>query len=205
MANFHLYFASCALLLILRPSTGLPVRNLSPEYHAQCPELFKNLLLNIKEVLKSDDLCSSIMSDTVAIKSKAETVLACAPALAQTSGCIGQSSSSFSENECLSNITKDLAHYDALIQSYLNSSLKSPEKEAKLLNPTLGIIKSLRENCSLKAAEDDDSSEEDVAQTWDAGSFNNRQEMCKMMRGFYVRTITINRAMGYISAGDYKK
>uniref|UniRef100_A0A3Q1GR84 Interleukin-12 subunit alpha-like n=1 Tax=Acanthochromis polyacanthus TaxID=80966 RepID=A0A3Q1GR84_9TELE len=196
MANFHLYFASCALLLILRTSTGLPVPNLSPENHAQCPELFKNLLLNIKEVLKSDDLCSSIMSDTVAINSKAETVLACAPTLEQVD---------LSKQVPFGNITKDLAHYDALIQSYLNSSLKSPEKEAKLLNPTLGIVKSLRENCSLKADEDDDSTEEDVAQTWDAGSFNNRQEMCKMMRGFYVRTITINRAMGYISAGDYKK
>ncbi|KAF7218510.1 putative LOC107380562-like protein [Nothobranchius furzeri] len=40
---------------------------------------------------------------------------------------------------------------------------------------------------------------------WQGDSFTNRQKMCKMMRGFHVRTITINRAMGYISSGDHRK
>uniref|UniRef100_A0A3B5AFG0 Interleukin-12 subunit alpha n=1 Tax=Stegastes partitus TaxID=144197 RepID=A0A3B5AFG0_9TELE len=189
MTNFHFYFASCALLLILSTSTGLPMRNLSPENDAQCPLLFKGLLLDIKNALKSD-WCSPIMSDTVAIRSKAETVLACAPILAQNFSCIGQRKSSFDELECLRNIMKDLAYYDALIQSYLKSTIRDPKEEAKLLSPTLETIKSLRE--------------EDAAQMWVDNSFNNRLEMCKMMRGFYVRTITINRAMGYISSGDHK-
>ncbi|XP_008296746.1 interleukin-12 subunit alpha-like [Stegastes partitus] len=204
MTNFHFYFASCALLLILSTSTGLPMRNLSPENDAQCPLLFKGLLLDIKNALKSEDWCSPIMSDTVAIRSKAETVLACAPILAQNFSCIGQRKSSFDELECLRNIMKDLAYYDALIQSYLKSTIRDPKEEAKLLSPTLETIKSLREKCSLKVDEDDDSSEEDAAQMWVDNSFNNRLEMCKMMRGFYVRTITINRAMGYISSGDHK-
>lgn len=47
--------------------------------------------------------------------------------------------------------------------------------------------------------------QEDAAQMWGDDTFSNRQEMCKMMRGFYARTITINRAMGYISSGDHRK
>lgn len=42
---------------------------------------------------------------------------------------------------------KDLAHYDAAIQSYLKHKLRSPENETKLLAPTLEIIKSLRKVC----------------------------------------------------------
>lgn len=46
---------------------------------------------------------------------------------------------------------------------------------------------------------------QDVAQMWGSDTYTNRQEMCKMMRGFYVRAITINRAMGYISSGEHRK
>lgn len=42
---------------------------------------------------------------------------------------------------------KDLAHYTAAFQSYLNSPLRSPEQEDALLSPTLGIIQSLRKVC----------------------------------------------------------
>ncbi|XP_065816492.1 interleukin-12 subunit alpha isoform X2 [Labrus bergylta] len=138
------------------------------------------------------------------VRSKTDTVLACAPNLSQNQGCMMQRNSTFSESECLSNIMKDLAHYAAAIKSYLSSPLRSPEEEVALLSPTLGIIQSLRKNCSLMPDEED-SSEEDVAQLWGENTFSNRQEMCKMMRGFYVRTITINRALGYIASGDHRK
>ncbi|XP_044057935.1 interleukin-12 subunit alpha isoform X2 [Siniperca chuatsi] len=197
-------FASCVLLLTLswRTSTGLPVRT---EKCGDCPSLFKSLLLNITGLLGSDVLCFGITSDTMVVRSKAETALACAPTLTQNSGCMMQRNSSFSESECLRNIMKDLAHYDAAIQSYLNSPLRSPEEETALLSPTLGIIQSLRKNCSLMPNGENDSTEEDAAQMWGNDTFSNRQEMCKMMRGFHLRTITINRAIGYISSGDHRK
>ena len=45
---------------------------------------------------------------------------------------------------------KDLAHYAAVIQSYINQTLRRcPEEEAALLRPTLGIIQSLRKVCLL--------------------------------------------------------
>ncbi|XP_053508281.1 interleukin-12 subunit alpha [Ictalurus furcatus] len=36
-------------------------------------------------------------------------------------------------------------------------------------------------------------------------SFEDRKDLCKQLKGFQVRTITINRALGYICAGEYKK
>lgn len=41
--------------------------------------------------------------------------------------------------------------------------------------------------------------------SWGNNTFGNRQEMCKIMRGFYARVITINRAMGYIASGEHRK
>ncbi|XP_034460283.1 interleukin-12 subunit alpha [Hippoglossus hippoglossus] len=206
MANFHFYLASCALLLTLtwRTSTGLPLRT---DNCAQCALLFRGLLLNITELLDNDIFCYGIRSDKVAMRSKAETSLACAPTLTENPGCMMQRNSSFSKSECLSNIMKDLVYYDAAITSYLKSKLRSPEEEVALLSPTLGIIKSLK-NCSLMPNEDNeenDSSEVDAAQMWGDEPYANRQEMCKMMRGFYVRTITINRAVGYITSGDHRE
>ncbi|XP_073350882.1 interleukin-12 subunit alpha [Pagrus major] len=199
-------FASCVLLLLTtswRTSSGHPVRAAGSERCEECSSLFRSLLLNISGLLNNDVLCYSISSSKAVMKSKAETVLACAPT--QKSGCMMQRNSSFSESECMRNIMKDLAHYDAAIQSYLRSPLRSPEEEVALLNPTLGIIRNLRTKCSLMSDGDTDSTEDDVAQMWGDNTFNNRQEMCKMMRGFYARAITINRAMGYISSGDHRQ
>ncbi|XP_051253823.1 interleukin-12 subunit alpha [Dicentrarchus labrax] len=207
MAIFNFYFASCVLLLTLswRTSTGLPVCTLSEDQCEHCSSLFNSLLLNVKDLLNKNNsavLCYGISSDRAVVKSKADTVLACAPT--QSSGCMMQRNSPFSELECRRNIMKDLAHYAAAFESYINSSLRCPEKEIPLLKPTLGIIQSLRKDCCLMPNGERDSSEEDVAQMWGNDTFNNRQEMCKMMRGFYVRVITINRAMGYISSGEHR-
>ncbi|XP_050921369.1 interleukin-12 subunit alpha [Lates calcarifer] len=200
MANFNFYFVSCLLLLTLswRTSTGVPLHTPDAEKCAQCSEHFKTLLQNIKGLL------NNVRSDKVVIGSTAETSLACAPTLTQTSGCMMQRNSSFSESECLRNIMKDLVFYEAAIKSYIKSPLRSPQEEVPPLEQILEIIGSLKK-CSLMLNGESNTSEEDVAQMWGTDTFNNRQEMHKIMRGFYVRTITINRAMGYISSGDHRK
>ncbi|XP_031716814.1 interleukin-12 subunit alpha, partial [Anarrhichthys ocellatus] len=202
----HAGFASCVLLLTLscRTSTGLPVRRLSTENCGDCPLLFKNLLVKITELLSSDVFCYGMDADRMMV-SQAETVLACAPTLTQNSSCLMQRNSSFSESECLRNIRKDLAYYAAALQSYIEFPLRTLEQEVALLSPTLEIIQSLGKSCSLMLNEENGSSEEVAAQMWGDDTFSNRQKMCKMMRGFHVRTITINRAMGYIASGDHRK
>uniref|UniRef100_A0A3Q3JAK7 Interleukin-12 subunit alpha n=1 Tax=Monopterus albus TaxID=43700 RepID=A0A3Q3JAK7_MONAL len=205
--NFPL-FVHCALLLLLltlgwRASTGVPVPDLSTEKCEQCSLLFRSLLLNFTDLLNSS-VCFGITSNKVVLKSKAQTLLTCTPTLSQVTSVMMSSLSHLSwQSECLRNIMKDLAHYDTVIQSYIKSSLRNPEEEVPPLNQTLGIIQSLRKNCAMMTNGEDDS--EVTVPVWGSESFINRQDMCNMLRGFYVRTITINRAMGYISSGDHRK
>uniref|UniRef100_A0A673BIF7 Interleukin-12 subunit alpha n=1 Tax=Sphaeramia orbicularis TaxID=375764 RepID=A0A673BIF7_9TELE len=189
----------CLALMALtwRTSTGLPVRTASADQCAQCSLLFRHLLVNITELLKNA-ICYAMTSDKILIESKSDTVLACAPTLNQTSTCMAQKNTAFSETECYRNIMKDLAHYDAVIQSYLNLPNRRSQDEITLLRPTLGIIQSLRQNCSLMPNEQTDSSEV-------YNSYEDRKKMCKLMKGFRIRAITINRALGYISSGDHMK
>uniref|UniRef100_A0AAY5E8J1 Uncharacterized protein n=1 Tax=Electrophorus electricus TaxID=8005 RepID=A0AAY5E8J1_ELEEL len=36
-------------------------------------------------------------------------------------------------------------------------------------------------------------------------SFEERMSLCKQLKGFHLRAVTMNRALGYVSAGDYKR
>ncbi|XP_029373633.1 interleukin-12 subunit alpha [Echeneis naucrates] len=205
MANSYFFLAGCALLLTLswRAATGHPLPTAAGPPCAQCAQLYRRLLLNTAELLSGDVLCYGITSDQVEVSSS-ETLQTCSPTLAQNSGCMMPRNSSFNESECLRNIMKDLLSYEAAIKSYLRSPLRSFEEEVALLNPTLEIIKSLK-NCSLMPNEDNNSSEEAAASMWGNNTYSNRQKVCKMMRGFHIRTITINRAMGYISSREHRK
>uniref|UniRef100_A0A3Q2QTV6 Interleukin-12 subunit alpha n=1 Tax=Fundulus heteroclitus TaxID=8078 RepID=A0A3Q2QTV6_FUNHE len=191
---------NCATLLLLqllalnwRTSVALPLPG-SADKSAQCASLFKNLLLNIKDLLKS----------VMTVRSP-ETVQACAPTSPQVSHVFCLWFLPW-QSECVMNIMKDLAYYDAALESYLESPLHMPEKEVPLLRPTLGIIQNLRKvrkNFLLLSLFPIYTT--DAANLWKNNSYANRQKMCKMMRGFHVRAITINRAMGYISSGEHRK
>ncbi|XP_061917841.1 interleukin-12 subunit alpha [Entelurus aequoreus] len=211
-AAVFLFFSSdvisCLLLtstLQWRACTSLPARHPSAPNCATCSTLFRGLLLNIKELLKSELLCYGITSERVTVSSSSDTIRACTPTMHQNSSCMVYRNSSFSESECLMNIKKDMLHYHGVIQSYLKAALRKPKEETALLLPTLKIIQNLQKNCSPIANKGQDLAEEDAYQMWGSNSFTNRLEMYKMMRGFYIRAITINRAMGYISAGDHRK
>ncbi|XP_077422761.1 interleukin-12 subunit alpha [Vanacampus margaritifer] len=199
---------SCLLvtsMLEWRASTSLPVHaQLSAQEGAKCSELFASLLANIRELFSNNVTCHGLMHNKVIVSSSAETAQACAPNVQQNSSCMAQRRTSFSESECVMSIMKDVAHYDALIGSYLKAKLKNPQNEMALLSPTQGIIHKLK-TCFLSVNGGMSSAEEDTSHMWGDNSFTNRREMCKMLRGFHVRAITINRAMGYISSGDHLK
>uniref|UniRef100_A0A669CE74 Interleukin 12a n=1 Tax=Oreochromis niloticus TaxID=8128 RepID=A0A669CE74_ORENI len=177
MANIQLYVASCVLLLSLswRTSEALP-----------CADFYKMLLLNISNALDSIYLTDGIQSEKIEMRSTGDTVLACAPTLTQNLGCVTQRNSSFSESECLKNIKMDLLYYHEAIASYLRGPLKNGPEEIRLLSP---IIETSRLQGEI----------------WGNDSYSNRLEMNKMMKGFHIRAITINRAIGYISSGDHRK
>ncbi|KAF6725782.1 hypothetical protein FQA47_017831 [Oryzias melastigma] len=177
VSSFPCNFTSCALLLTWswRTSTAVPVRAPGAGRDQQCAALFKDLLFSTRGNF-IDDLCHGMIPFSDVTLRSAETVYACAP--------------NPTESECMRNIMKDLAFYDAAMQSYLKSDLSRPEIETPPLRHTLTIIQELRR---------------DYTNLWPNDSFKNRQKMCKMMKGLHVRSITINRALGYISSGDHRK
>ncbi|KAM8904400.1 interleukin-12 subunit alpha [Spinachia spinachia] len=202
--------ASCVLLLLTLSwgaSSGLPVSAPSAPrglQGADCSSLLRDLLHSIPKLLSSEVLFYGISSDAMLVRGQDETMLACAPTLTLGSSCTMQRNSSFSESECLRNIRKDLAFYAAVLKSYLKLQLRKQEEEVSLLSPTLEIIQCLWKTCPLMHNGENDFSE-DAAQMWERDPFSDRLQMRKIMRGFYVRAITINRAMGYIASGDHRK
>ncbi|XP_034024702.1 interleukin-12 subunit alpha [Thalassophryne amazonica] len=196
------YVTSFALLLLLmRTSTGLPVRTPNAQTCAQCSALFQALLHNFAKLLKSDQLCFGIPSDGMMLRSQSDTVTTCTPTVVQNLSCMVQRNSSFNETECLGNIMKDLVFYESALQSYLTFPLRNPEDETALLRPALALMQGLK-RCSLMPEEQ---SSENMAHVWGTSSFSNRQQMCKLVRGFHTRIITINRAVSYISSADHRR
>ncbi|XP_056139658.1 interleukin-12 subunit alpha [Lampris incognitus] len=185
--------AVCALLVAAqwRVGAGSPVR--APlSLDAQCPSLARSLLHNIRQLLINDSstfhetICSN---ETLELKNNTETVLVCTPHLTQDAACMRQRNTLFSESDCVGSIMKDLAHYAGALQSYLNDMFHRSRKD--LFQSTLDNIQSLQKPR--------------WSQNWTNQSYDNRQKMCKLMRGFHIRAITINRAMSYISSGDHRQ
>ncbi|XP_061734129.1 interleukin-12 subunit alpha isoform X3 [Nerophis ophidion] len=207
MAHFTACLMSCLLLtstLQWRTCTSLPARHPSAPNSDACPALFRSLLLNITELVKSEILWHGITSETDAVSSPSDTVRACAPNIQLNSSCMINRNSSFSKSECLLNMKKDLLHYHAVIQSYLKSTHRRPKEQEALFLPTLRSIQNLQQKCSPMANNGQDLAEEEAYQRWGSNPFTNRLEMCKTMRGFYIRAITINRAISYISAAHHR-
>uniref|UniRef100_A0A8C7Y7T1 Interleukin-12 subunit alpha n=1 Tax=Oryzias sinensis TaxID=183150 RepID=A0A8C7Y7T1_9TELE len=191
-------FISCALLLTWswRTSSAMPVRAPGAGSFQQCGALFKDLLISTRG--------NFIVSKYWFLSSERKSLQTCP--FMQSSSCSVQRNSSFSESECMRNIMKDLAYYDAAMQSYLKSDLSRPEIEIPPLNHTLTIIQNLRRVSLFGSLIDTESeSSGDSKNLWANTSFRNRQKMCKMMKGLHMRSITINRALGYISSGDHRK
>uniref|UniRef100_A0A673H6Q1 Interleukin-12 subunit alpha-like n=1 Tax=Sinocyclocheilus rhinocerous TaxID=307959 RepID=A0A673H6Q1_9TELE len=97
--------------------------------------------------------------------------------------------------ECLRNIRADLSYYDVMLSSYRPSETDlSPVKTA-----TKGLMNCLNENC--EAAD----GEFPQWRVWSGSSFDDRLSLCKTLKGFHIRAITVNRALGYIGSGEHRK
>ncbi|XP_020784138.1 interleukin-12 subunit alpha [Boleophthalmus pectinirostris] len=207
MANLHIYFTGCLLLLMrnYRISVAHPVRTDGTRDSDQCATLFRSLLLDVSGLLKNDVLWHGVISDRIHPTNFSDTVLACAPEpLKESTMCRTQRSGSFNKNECWKNIVKDLTHYEAMISSYIKlENLRRPQEEVPPLEKTVQIIQNLLKSCPCTSTKDA-SVEEDVSRLWTRDSYSNRQQMLMMMRAFHIRTITFNRAVGHMASGKHK-
>uniref|UniRef100_A0A3B3WVM7 IL-12A n=1 Tax=Poecilia mexicana TaxID=48701 RepID=A0A3B3WVM7_9TELE len=100
------------------------------------------------------------------------------------------------QESCLKDIGTDLSYYYNVLSS-------QPDSDGTLGSSVLLPLRELMEVCQtlspllfelILVASVDHSS---------TNGFNQRKLLCKIMKGFHVRTITINRAIGYMNLGEH--
>ncbi|XP_029929911.1 uncharacterized protein LOC115374900 [Myripristis murdjan] len=199
MADLKLYFTPALLLLVLTCPlwqvghlSPVPLMHNTPITDS-CVFYAKSLLWNITDTLKQNNLFNGFTctEQNVELNMETRTPSLCAPKI---SACSGVTESEFDQDSCLTNIGKDLIYYHNFLTA-------QPDPE-RLLSPTvLFSLRELMENCFAWTLSKDVPLQQvtpDRERTYD-----ERLNLCKVLKGFQVRTITINRAIGYISSGEH--
>ncbi|XP_022534292.2 interleukin-12 subunit alpha [Astyanax mexicanus] len=194
-----------ALALLCAGALGTPLRtNARPETDAQsCTTHAKALLVRLKSVLEAAlDQKRSVMFNgfnctelSVIVVPHSQTPSICQPSQHVT--CSSQSSQSFNKNECLKNITGDLQYYRSMLNTYVKSLDQTKSQTITDLTSITDSIQTLQKNCQPLQ-----NTEEQQTENWKpkGQAFEDRMDLCKQLKGFHIRAITINRALGYISA-----
>nr|USH17711.1 interleukin-12 p35b subunit [Ctenopharyngodon idella]UXL82959.1 interleukin-12 subunit alpha-like protein [Ctenopharyngodon idella] len=152
-----------------------------------CNALARSLLWNVSAVLAMDHLFSGFdcTQQNAEVHIRTQTMSACTP---QNSGCTHGTVLNIDENECLQKILEDLHYYRETFRAYSNS---------ELTKTVVRSIDDLMQNCFSVSVMDNSPAE--VSMDYQK-SFQERLQLCKVLKGFNLRTITINRVFNYILA-----
>ncbi|KAL6467666.1 hypothetical protein MHYP_G00233430 [Metynnis hypsauchen] len=198
--------------LLCGGALATPIRRSAPPETADepCTKHARLLLFELRRVLDAaleersgnDALfhgfnCTELRAE---LRPDSQTVAVCQPDQYVT--CSDQHSSSFSEPECLKNIRGDLQYYELMLRDYVKT-LDQKQKSRSITNLTkiTSLIQTLQKDCPLLPK-----TKEPQMTTWVATDpFYDRMDLCKWLKGLHIRAVTINRVLGYISAGEYKK
>ncbi|XP_008332193.1 interleukin-12 subunit alpha [Cynoglossus semilaevis] len=181
---------SCSLWQI---SQALPMKT-TARVTDSCVLHAHTLLQNISGALTQNKLFSGIdcSKQSVELNSETNTTFDCTPTGLT---CSGDTKSTFDQDSCLDSIVKDLHFYYQFLTSH-------PDPDS-LLGPTVLLsIRELVKKCFTWSTADFALTQavEDHSTT-----FDQRLRLCKVLRGFQIRTITINRAIGYMHAEENQK
>ncbi|XP_071347947.1 interleukin-12 subunit alpha [Trachinotus anak] len=196
-------FTPALLLLVLscplwQLSQSLPTMRKGPVKDS-CVLYAQTLLQNITEALSQNELFSGIncTQQSVELNMQTNTPYVCAP---KGSTCSGPAQSEFDQESCLTNIGEDLRLYYKFLAA-------QPDPD-RLLHPTVLVsLRELMENCFTWSLSADLASEQDLkmAAADHQSTYDERLSLCKVLKGFQVRTITINRVIGYMNSSEYTK
>ncbi|XP_014855617.1 PREDICTED: uncharacterized protein LOC106925686 [Poecilia mexicana] len=201
MPLMKLSFTPVLLLLALSCPAWVVSRSLpltpSGQMTDSCVFYARMLLENVTNLLAPDDPTRmfSGMNCTrhnMQLNLKTNTSTVCSP---QGSVCSGETTSAFDRESCLKDIGTDLSYYYNVLSS-------QPDSDGTLGSSVLLPLRELMENCFSSSLTDLSSKEASVDHSSTNG-FNQRKLLCKIMKGFHVRTITINRAIGYMNLGEH--
>ncbi|XP_060718465.1 interleukin-12 subunit alpha [Tachysurus vachellii] len=205
------YFMLMCIALVSRVAVASPVRasrSVQSDYEL-CTTSARSLLTTLKRVLEKSTVTQpeKMGSNTLfhgfnctdlgaVMNPNTQTASVCQPTQEVT--CSDQKTSPFSQNKCLQNIANDLDYHRSMLAEYVSTlDQKSNSESVKELNSITQSIRNLQQSCKLLP--EPESSENKWTPT---SSFEDRKDLCKQLKGFQVRTITINRALGYICAGE---
>ncbi|KAM6919969.1 interleukin-12 subunit alpha [Lycodopsis pacificus] len=178
MPLVKLYFTPALLLLMLtcpQVSQSVPVMRKRPLTES-CVVYAQMLLQNITETLTQNKLFSGIDCTNQSLELNPETNT--------PSVCAPKES-------CLTNIEEDLHHYYKVLAA-------QPDPDS-LLGPTVVFrLREIMKNCFTGPASKEAAPERD-------STYEERLSLCKVLKGFRVRSITINRAMSYMNSGEHTK
>ncbi|XP_068427583.1 interleukin-12 subunit alpha [Clinocottus analis] len=187
-------FPRALLLLVLtcpQVSRSVPVRT-DAALPESCVSYAQTLLHNITDTLIQNKLFSGIdcTAQSVELNTDTDTPSACAP---KESTCSGKVKSTFDQESCLFNIGEDLRHYYKFL-------VAQPEADSRLL---LSGLTEIMKNCFPRSLTAELASREAAAER--PSSYDERLSLCKVLKGFQVRSITMSRAIAYMSAGDHRR
>uniref|UniRef100_A0A8C9RHA2 Interleukin-12 subunit alpha n=1 Tax=Scleropages formosus TaxID=113540 RepID=A0A8C9RHA2_SCLFO len=97
------------------------------------------------------------------------------------------------QRECLQSIKVDLQHYRAVLLAYCSPALDATVVQAI---DDLMELQFKRESVLLSSFPQDSSVKDHT--------FDERLQMCKVLKGFRIRAITITRVLSYITAEQHK-
>ncbi|XP_053343156.1 interleukin-12 subunit alpha [Clarias gariepinus] len=214
------------LALMSRATVATPVRvpKSVQSDHAQCTTSARDLLTKLRGALEKPENRSNTLFHgfnctelEAVVNPNTQTASVCQPS--QVVKCSDQRTTPFNETECLQNIDNDLKYHRSMLDDYVkNLDQKANSESIKELNKIRDAILELKQlsiyhlylnvsiisfpHQSCKLLPTSESSQKKWSPT---NSFEDRKDLCKQLKGFEVRIITINRALGYICAGDHKK
>uniref|UniRef100_A0A8C6WSM7 Zmp:0000001127 n=1 Tax=Neogobius melanostomus TaxID=47308 RepID=A0A8C6WSM7_9GOBI len=160
----------------------------SKEYLSDmCVSYAKALLDNITDALTQNNqhLHKNLLKgidctkQSVELNTKTDTPSVCSP---HGTNCSGLSESQFNQKQCEQNIGEDLRYYYTFLSAHPDPDRSLSSTVLLSLKELMTVFHSLSERRS---------------------SYNERLSLCKELKGFQIRSITINRALGYMRSVEH--
>ncbi|XP_057207539.1 interleukin-12 subunit alpha [Triplophysa rosa] len=196
------------IAVVVALATGSPVPSDSQQC-AACSPHARSLLSNLSQLMDKEGRAKhphlfagfNCTEQTTEMIPFTQTAVVCQPIAPANTSCVNQRNSTFSATECVRNIRDDLWYYNHILKSYIDGVQNAVQDLNLVLMATKTLMSCLQESCPRLSAERT-LPEWDV---WNGSPFDDRLSLCKALKGFHIRAITMNRALGYITSGDHRK
>ncbi|XP_072544764.1 interleukin-12 subunit alpha [Salminus brasiliensis] len=164
----------------------------SPQFdRSTCKGLARSLLWNVMATLAVDHLFRGLncTEQSAELHLRTQTLAVCSP---QHSKCSDGRGFTFDQDACLQSVLEDLRQYRATFKAY-------SDRDHVLEQSVLKSIDDLMQNCFSATLLD---SPQPLVSMEHENSFEGRLKLCKVLKAFHIRAVTINRVVNHILAVD---